>query len=504
MSDIRNFEEYRRQVLDSLGEDYTVEDLRNFERWRLKVLEGLANIGVDPEVIRENVDAWLEAHPEATTTVEDGSITKAKLFTDLIAEIEGKADETDLNDLKSDLEEELDTKADAIIETASGSVASFTDGGDDLPMKSLKVEIVPKQSGSGDPSPDNVRLISGWSGVNVGQSGKNLMPLTLYDGVGYNLSVGTSVTPSLSSRTLIDNGDGTFSIAFTSTWQNGTTLQTLPPSGTLRFTATVSSTGTLGISMYLLDDSYKVLATVIGNSNPTNFTANINLADYPNARYIAVAYTNRGTADVTLTITNPQLTIGSTATAYEPYQGESKYITFKDENGDPVTVYGGEMELTDGEGESTMAMVDLGTLDWSYDANNQNFRSYSLTTIMKGGAGIRANMACSKYKTINDATYANFDKVISCMPTYTYGNLIVRDSSYTDAATFKTAMAGVQLCYELATPTPIYCEPTEIRTLKGDNNVWADTGDVEAEYRADTTLAFEKLKNAIVSLGGNI
>ena len=103
MSDIRNFEEYRRQVLDSLGEDYTVEDLRNFERWRLKVLEGLANIGVDPEVIRENVDAWLEAHPEATTTVEDGSITKAKLFTDLIAEIEGKADETDLNDLKSDL-----------------------------------------------------------------------------------------------------------------------------------------------------------------------------------------------------------------------------------------------------------------------------------------------------------------------------------------------------------------------------------------------------------------
>ena len=55
-----------------------------------------------------------------------------------------------------------------------------------------------------------------------------------------------------------------------------------------------------------------------------------------------------------------------------------------------------------------------------------------------------------------------------------------------------------------ATPTPIYCDPTEIRTLKGNNNVWADTGDVEVEYRADTTLAFEKLKNAIVSLGGNI
>ena len=104
---VRNYEEYRRQVLDSLGEDYTVEDLRNFERWRLKVLEGLQAISSDPEAIKEAVEAWLDAHPEATTTVADGSITKAKLFADLIAEIDGKADETDLNDLKSDLQDEI-------------------------------------------------------------------------------------------------------------------------------------------------------------------------------------------------------------------------------------------------------------------------------------------------------------------------------------------------------------------------------------------------------------
>lgn len=44
MSDIRNFEEYRRQVLESLGEDYTVEDLRNEGKWRARVLDAL---GVD-------------------------------------------------------------------------------------------------------------------------------------------------------------------------------------------------------------------------------------------------------------------------------------------------------------------------------------------------------------------------------------------------------------------------------------------------------------------------
>lgn len=54
-----------------------------------------------------------------------------------------------------------------ITKSASGSIASFSDGGDDLPMKSLKVNIVPKQSGSGDPSPSNVRPISGWDAVAV-------------------------------------------------------------------------------------------------------------------------------------------------------------------------------------------------------------------------------------------------------------------------------------------------------------------------------------------------
>ena len=38
------WEEYREQVLESLGEDYTVEDIRNNERWHLKVLEGLDGI----------------------------------------------------------------------------------------------------------------------------------------------------------------------------------------------------------------------------------------------------------------------------------------------------------------------------------------------------------------------------------------------------------------------------------------------------------------------------
>lgn len=39
---------------------------------------------IDPAVVEEAVSDWLNDHPEATTTVQDGSITKAKLNSDLL------------------------------------------------------------------------------------------------------------------------------------------------------------------------------------------------------------------------------------------------------------------------------------------------------------------------------------------------------------------------------------------------------------------------------------
>ncbi len=52
---------------------------------------------------------------------------------------------------------------------ASGNVISFE--GDGSPLRGLTVGIEPVQSGSGDPSPDNVRPISGWTGATVFHSG---------------------------------------------------------------------------------------------------------------------------------------------------------------------------------------------------------------------------------------------------------------------------------------------------------------------------------------------
>ena len=87
----------------------------------------------------------------------------------------------------------LETLAKVMVsDTASGTIASFSDGSDALPAKSVLVTLTPKQSGSGTPSPSNVRPISGWDEVEVvvssTQSADNAttyttdLPQTVYGG----------------------------------------------------------------------------------------------------------------------------------------------------------------------------------------------------------------------------------------------------------------------------------------------------------------------------------
>ena len=59
------------------------------------------------------------------------------------------------------------------------AIATFTDGAN-LPMPKLEVAIEPVQEGSGDPSPENIRPISGWSAVDVSVSGVNYLNNALF------------------------------------------------------------------------------------------------------------------------------------------------------------------------------------------------------------------------------------------------------------------------------------------------------------------------------------
>jgi hypothetical protein len=60
--------------------------------------------------------------------------------------------------------------------TTPTSLATFEASA--MPMPSLKVSVEAKQEGSGTPSPDNVRPISGWDEAKVSDHGENLFDTT--------------------------------------------------------------------------------------------------------------------------------------------------------------------------------------------------------------------------------------------------------------------------------------------------------------------------------------
>ena len=66
------------------------------------------------------------------------------------------------------------------------------------------------------------------------------------------------------------------------------------------------------------------------------------------------------------------------------------------------------------------------------------------------------------------------------------------DLDVTSLDTVKAYFADLVIVYPLATPIEIQLDAHTINSLYGQNNVWADTGNSEVTYRADTELYINK------------
>lgn len=112
-------------------------------------------------------------------------------------------------------------------------------------------------------------------------------------------------------------------------------------------------------------------------------------------------------------------------------------------------------ELTESKAINRIGVVDLGTLTWNYVGDGTSHARFvgnvlSDVSAPSGGSSI-ANAICSKYEIVTEGQVFNNQKVGICITTT--GRPMVYDPAFTDATTFKTAMNGVYLYYELATPT---------------------------------------------------
>jgi hypothetical protein len=158
---------------------------------------------------------------------------------------------------------------------------------------------------------------------------------------------------------------------------------------------------------------------------------------------------------------------------FHAYNGQTFTVAFGQ------TVYGGVYDKS-GRLTITWTVVDLGTLNF-YGSNGQ-FYSLGLAGIIKNGSeGDYDHLKCSIFKAVNVASLSNLNNYE--MSADTNGYLQIRDDDYSSDGDFETAMSGVMLAYELATPIVIDVPSISVFAENGVNNIVSDClGDVSVTY----------------------
>lgn len=348
-----------------------------------------------------------------------------------------------------------------VTDTASGAIASFPDGSDLLPAKSLIANIVPKQSGSGTPSPENIRPISGWESVETVVSGVNVWDEEWELG-GLIWASGEPV--ALNDRIRSKN----YSPCVANTQYN-------------------IYNGQSGVSS-VVTFFYDIDKTFI------SWTGNQLFTTPDNTHFFKLVAQNRTTYNNDISINYP-----STDTTYHAHNPNSAVypVSWQTEAG---TVYGGTVDLVTGVLTVThKGVVYDGSSDEAWGVEPQaGTQSFFIARQADAKALSDVNIENMSYSTF-PFTKASWI-VGECRLTANYYNFLV--GSVIDVTTveeWRTWLSNNPLSYtyELATPQTYQLTPQTINTLSGVNNVWVDSGDCSIEYYADTKLYIDK------KLGGN-
>ena len=225
-----------------------------------------------------------------------------------------------------------------------------------------------------------------------------------------------------------------------------------------------------------------------------------------NATWMNITFKDSGT------YTNPcvSLNYSYSDSEYKPYDEFTLNISdqrIEDEFPDGMKKWD-KVYNKDGKGSIVKGtgVADMGELVWSQygDGGGSRFscdENY-LPSIKKPNTVYESIVVCAKYSSgIYENLYLKDDVIM--VTTFYNERVSVKDTSYTDAATFKAAMAGVMLYYELAEPTIIeYDEPFNLDYKVADFGTEQAIGstpsapisaEIEYDFGANDTIRTNKL-----------
>ena len=175
--------------------------------------------------------------------------------------------------------------------------------------------------------------------------------------------------------------------------------------------------------------------------------------------------------------------------------------------------YDGDTYENDGTVTRRYGVVDLGTLTWTKGSGTSGVYRFIATTVATKSIASTsvANVICSKYNAIiADETYTGSKTGVGVDSD---SRILICDSAYysSDAAAFKTAMSGVYLVYELASPTietaASFGNPQSVSTVGTEEYVVAEQNGVAVpvghETRYGTGSGLLQLESAVQEIVGS-
>ena len=348
-----------------------------------------------------------------------------------------------------------------IFETATGNPVVITDAVE--AQAKLQATIEPKQAGTGDPTPSNVRSITGYDSVTVTRIGKNMLsmsgtPTTIQgvawsvrnDGaiIGTRTSTSSNVSDFVYSSLTLSAGSYIYTCFDTESSPGGSTYQS---------NLKVNGTNHWGAGIY-------------------TFT----LAEDTTVECILRVYSGfTGSA-----IFKPMIRFSTISdTSYAPYSSSTILISLSAVTGG--TVYSGELTINrDGSGTLVVdkAMQTYnGSENWVLNANgNGRFYYEHIASGSAPASEYADNSMC------NIATYRNSNTVYGAY--YARGSAGIYFNKLNSSDTleaFQTRLAtnNAQIIYPLAEPLTYTFTADQLTTLLGTNTIWTNTsGDLEIEY----------------------
>lgn len=440
------------------------------------------------------IAAMEAATAEANSAADDARAAAAANETRTNVAIE-RVNKT-LGDALAEVAEAAENAAPAIRERKSGAMAAVPDAAARSAL-SVQSAIEHVQSGTGDPSPDNVRPINGWDAVTLDRTGANLL--------------------------------GGMHLAEILREQAGATIDT--SAGTVRFSADnlLASPALIRNNPFKPGQVYTVI--LYGRNVNTNYPATNIAVGYTDGTYIPLSFPSSGADAYAVHHTAAGKTVrsifaisaaGETILYYGMcgvFEGAVTADTMIPSRGMrlsaalPETVYGGTLDWTNGlltvthhkitfDGVTVGAMVDEtdpGATTYAY------INGWNMSKPVKNGGNAYPN----KIRSASTSTVLAFGLPRELTGVTDTDNATTVVSKY-NAVLKQWYDAGepLEIVYEIATPYTIQLDPQTLPLLQGLNNAWSDTGDTTVNYIADTKLyidgKFDELQNAILAQGANI